>query len=203
MSSRGLDWVLGLSWWLVSLSAIFVGGFVALYISYFTAGQLGFAIEGTHEGAIGAAIFLALMSLLLTAIVGAAQGWLLRQYLPIAQWFGATAAGGAMGAAIALGVRLLGGNGLDIASVAVWAGTAVVQWFLLRRFSSRSIVWLIAGVVQIPIALNQPNSMVFEPPIVILVYCTVTAILMTWILQTARVPLKGCLKSPIAGSQTF
>ncbi len=189
MSSRGLNWVLGLLWWLVSMSAIFVGGFVALYVSYFTAGQLGLAIEGTHEGAIGAAIFLALMSLLLTAAVGAAQGWLLRQYLPLAQWFSATVAGGAMGAAIALGVGLLGGDSLDIASVAVWAGTAITQWFLLRRFSSRSIVWLIVGVTQIPIALNQPNSMIFNPPMVILMYGIVTAILMVWILQTARMRL--------------
>ncbi|MBW4662565.1 MAG: hypothetical protein KME15_28300 [Drouetiella hepatica Uher 2000/2452] len=59
MSSPRLDWVLGLLWGLVSMSAIFVGGVVALYVSFFTAGQLGFAIEGTNEGAIGVAIFLA------------------------------------------------------------------------------------------------------------------------------------------------
>jgi hypothetical protein len=171
------------------MSAIFVGGVVSLYVSYFTAGQLGFAIEGTNEGAVGAAIFLALMSLLLTAAVGAAQGWLLRQYLPLAQWLGVTVAGGAMGATIALGVGLLGGDSLDIASVAVWAGTAITQWFILRRFSSRSIAWLIAGVAQIPIALNQPNSMLFQPPIIILVYSAVTAILMVWILQSARMRL--------------
>jgi len=186
MSSPRLDWVLGLLWALASLSAIFVGGGVALYVSYFTAGQLGFAIEGTNEGAIGAAIFLALMSLLLTAAVGAAQGWLLRQYLPLAQWLGATVAGGALGATIALGVGLLGGDSLNIASVAVWAGTAMTQWFLLQRLSSRSIAWLIAGGAQISIALNQPNSMLFQPPIIILVYSSVTANLIVWILQTAR-----------------
>ena len=118
MSSPRLDWVLGLLWGLVSMSAIFVGGVVALYVSFFTAGQLGFAIEGTYEGAVGAAIFLALMSLLLTAAVGAAQGWLLRQYLPLIQWWGVTVAGGAHWRCYcAIGVRLLGGDSLDIVSV--------------------------------------------------------------------------------------
>ncbi|MBW4662566.1 MAG: hypothetical protein KME15_28310 [Drouetiella hepatica Uher 2000/2452] len=129
------------------------------------------------------------MSLLLTAAVGAAQAWLLRQYLPIAQWLGVTVAGGGIGAALAIGVGSLGVNSLNIVSVSVWAGTAITQWFLLRRLSSRSIAWLIAGVVQVPIASNQPNSMLFQPPIVILVYGIVTAILMVWILQSARMRL--------------
>lgn len=176
----------GLWWWLVSVLAIFVGGFVALYISWVTAGQMGLAIEGTNEGVVGSVVFSSLMSLLLTPAVGVAQGWLLKQYLPIAHWFGATLAGGAIGAAITAGVGLSGGNSIDIASAATWAGTTIAQWFLLRRLSSRSIVWLIAGVGQIPLVLNQPSLMILNPPIVMLVYGTVTAILIVWILQTAR-----------------
>lgn len=191
MSSRGFDWIFGLLWWLVSTIAIFVGGFVALYISYFTASQIGLAIEGTNEGAVGSVVFFFLMSLLLTAVVGTAQGWLLKQYLPIAHWFGATLAGGVIGAAITGGVGLSGGNSLDIASVAAWAGTAIAQWFLLRRFSSRSNAWLIVGVGQIPIALTHPNSMIFKPPILIFVYGIVTAILIVWVLQTARMRSVG------------
>lgn len=185
--SRSIDWMLGLVWLGVSMTAIFVGGFFALYISYFAAGQIGLAIEGKLEGTVSSVAFLTLMSLLLAAAVGVAQEWLLRENnLPIAHWFGATLSGGAIGVVIALGVGLAGGDGLHIASVAVWAGTAVAQWFLLRQVSSRSIAWLIAGVIQIPIALSQPNSMIFMPPIVILVYGVVTAILIVWILQTAR-----------------
>ncbi len=190
MLSRRVNWVFGLLWCLVSTIAIFVGGFVALYISWITAGQLGLAIEGTNEGAVGAVVFLSLMSLLLTPAVGAAQGWLLKHYLPIAHWFGATLVGGAIGAAITSGVGLSGGNSLDIAVAATWAGTAIAQWFLLRRFSSRSIVWLIAGVVQIPLVLNQPNLMILNPPIVILVYSIVTAILIVWILRGSSRPIE-------------
>lgn len=190
MLSRRVNWVFGLLWCLVSVLAIFVGGFVALYISWITAGQLGLAIEGTNEGAVGSVIFSSLMSLLLTPAVGAAQGWLLKHYLPIAHWFGATLVGGAIGAAITSGVGLSGGNSLDIAVAATWAGTAIAQWFLLRRFSSRSIVWLIAGVVQIPLVLNQPNLMILNPPIVILVYSIVTAILIVWILRVSSRPIE-------------
>ncbi|MBW4458710.1 MAG: hypothetical protein KME47_00425 [Nodosilinea sp. WJT8-NPBG4] len=173
----------------MSTIAIFAGAFVALYISWFTAGQLGLAIEGTNEGPVGSIVFLALMSLLLTPAVGAAQGLLLKHYLPIAHWFGATLAGGAIGAAITSGVGLSGGDSLDIASAAIWAGTAIAQWFLLRRFSSRSIAWLIAGVAQIPLVLNQPNLVIFNPPIGILVYSVVTAILIVWILRGSSRPV--------------
>lgn len=181
MSSHRINWIFGLLWWLVSTTAIFVGGIVALYISWFAAGQLGLAIEGTNEGPVGSVVFLGLMSLLLTPVIGAAQGWLLKQYLPIAHWFGATSAGGAIAAAITSGVGLSGGDSLDIASAAIWAGTAIAQWFLLRRFSSRSIVWLIAGVVQVPLALTQPNLIILNS--IILVYSIVTAILIVWILR--------------------
>ncbi|MBD1915876.1 MULTISPECIES: hypothetical protein [Cyanophyceae] len=172
------------------MGAIFVGGFVALCISWFAAGQLGIAIEGTNEGPVGSVVFLALMSLLLTAAVGAAQGWLLKQYLPIAHWFGATLAGGAIGAVITGGVGLSGDFSLDLPSAATWAGTAIAQWFLLRRFSARSIVWLIAGVVQILLVLNQPNLMILNPPIIILIYSIVTAILIVWILRGSSRSIK-------------
>ena len=190
MSAHRINWIFGLLWGLVSAIAIFVGGFVALYISWITAGQLGLAIEGTNEGAVGSVAFLSLMALLLTPAVGAAQGWLLKQYLPIAHWFGATVAGGAIGAAVTSGVGLSGGNSLDIALAATWAGTAIAQWFLLRRFSSRSIVWLIAGVVQIPLVLHQPNLIILQPPIFILVYSIVTAILIVWILRSSSRPIE-------------
>ncbi|MBD2109998.1 hypothetical protein [Nodosilinea sp. FACHB-13] len=174
----------------MSTVAIFAGGVVALYISWFTAGQLGLAIEGTNEGPVGSIVFLALMSLLLTPAIGIAQGWLLKHYLPIAHWFGATWAGGAIAAAITSGVGLSGGDSLDIASAAIWAGTAIAQWFLLRRFSSRSIAWLIAGVAQIPLALNQSNLVILNSPIGILVYSVVTAILIVWILRGSSRPVE-------------
>lgn len=190
MLSHRVNWVFGLLWILVSTIAIFAGGFVALYISWITASQLGLAIEGTNEGTVGSVVFLSLMSLLLTSAIGAAQGWLLKHYLPIAHWLGAALAGGAIGAAITSGVRLSGGDSLNIAAAATWAGTAITQWFLLRRFSSRSIVWLIAGVAQIPLVLNQPNLMILKPPIVILVYSIVTAILIVWILRGSSRPVE-------------
>ncbi len=183
MSSHRFNWMFGLLWCLVSIIAILVGGFVALNISWIAAGQLGVAIEGTNEGAVGSVAFSSLMSLLLTPAIGAAQGWLLKHYLPIAHWLGATLAGGAIGAAITIGVGLSGGDSLDVASAATWAGTAIAQWFLLRRFSSRSIVWLIAGIVQIPLVFNQPNLVILNPPIIIFFYSTVTAILIAWILR--------------------
>ncbi|MBD1918302.1 MULTISPECIES: hypothetical protein [Cyanophyceae] len=177
-------------WWLVSTIASFVGGVVALYISWFTVGQLGLAIEGTNEGPVGSVVFLALMSLLLTPALGAAQGWLLKHYLPIAHWFGAILAGGAIAAAITSGVGLSGGDSLDIALPAIWAGTAIAQWFLLRRFSSKSIAWPIPGVAQIPLALNQPNLVNFNSPFGILAYSVVTAILIVWILRGSSRPVE-------------
>lgn len=183
MSSYRVNWVFGLWWCLVSTIAIFAGGFVALYISWILAGQLALMIEGTNEGVVGAVAFPALMSLLLTPAIGTAQGLLLKHYLPMAHRIGAALAGGAIGAAITSGVGLSGGGSIDIALAATWAGTAITQWFLLQRFSPRSIVWLIAGVVQIPLVLSQPNLTILQPPMFILVYSIMTGILIVWILR--------------------
>lgn len=191
--NQSIDWAFGLLWCAVSATAIFVGGFVAIYAGFFLGGLVGHAVEGTNEGIAGYVVFYTLVPLILSAAVGVAQGWLLKDRLPIAQWFGATLGGGVIAAAIIVGIGFNDASvGANAASLAVWLGTAFTQWWLLKSFSARAIGWLvvpillISGTVQIPIALSQPNSMISQPPIIILVYGIVTAILIVWILQTAQ-----------------
>ena len=191
--NQSIDWAFGLLWCAVSATAIFVGGFVAIYAGFFLGGLVGHAVEGTNEGIAGYVVFWTLVPLILSAAVGVAQGWLLKNRLPIAQWFGATLGGGVIAAAIIVGIGFNDASvGANAASLAVWLGTALAQWWLLKSFSARAIGWLVvpillmAGTVQIPIALGQPNSMISQPPIIILVYGIVTAILIVWILQTAQ-----------------
>jgi hypothetical protein len=82
-----MDWVFGFLWWLVSTIAIFLGGTIAVFISFGIAGGIGNAIEGTIEGVAAYVAFWTILPLILTAIVGIAQAWLLRQRIPIAHWF--------------------------------------------------------------------------------------------------------------------
>ena len=191
--NQSIDWAFGLLWCAVSATAIFVGGFVAIYAGFFLGGLVGHAVQSTNEGIAGYVVFWTLVPLILSAAVGVAQGWLLKDRLPTAQWFGATLGGGVIAAAIIVGIGFNDASvGANAASLAVWLGTAFTQWWLLKSFSARAIVWLVvpillmAGTVQIPIALGQPNSMISQPPIIILVYGIVTAILIVWILQTAQ-----------------
>ncbi|NEQ25999.1 MAG: hypothetical protein F6K28_44505, partial [Microcoleus sp. SIO2G3] len=88
-----MDWALGLLWWFVSTIAIFVGGTISVFIGFAIGGAIGNAVDGTIEGVAAYVAFWTIVPLMLSASVGIAQAWLLRQHIAIAQWFGATIAG--------------------------------------------------------------------------------------------------------------
>ncbi|MBD2124557.1 hypothetical protein [Trichocoleus sp. FACHB-262] len=174
-----MDWAFGFLWWVVSMTALFFGGIIALFIGFGSAGGIGNAIEGMIEGVAAYVAFWTIAPLILTAIVGIAQAWLLRQYIPIAHWFSATVAGGAIAAALIGGVGLLGDRtlGVDYSQIAAWLGTAIAQWYVLQRYSSRAFAWPLAAIVASAITWFYPIAAL--PPSLqsIVLYGIVTAIL--------------------------
>jgi hypothetical protein len=183
-----MDWVFGFLWWLVSTIAIFLGGTIALFISFGIAGGIGNAIEGTIEGVAAYVAFWTILPLILTAIVGIAQAWLLRQRIPIAHWFSATVAGGAIAAALIVGIGLLIDRTLsvDYSQIAAWLGTATAQWYVLQRYSSRAFAWPLAAIVASAIAWFYPVALLSFSPTVGVLYGIVTAILIGLIFQGGR-----------------
>jgi hypothetical protein len=183
-----MDWVFGFLWWLVSTIAIFVGGTIAVFIGFGIAGAIGNAIEGTIEGVAAYVAFWTILPLILTAIVGIAQAWLLRQRIPIAHWFSATVAGGAIAAALIVGIGLLIDRTLsvDYSQIAAWLGTATAQWYVLQRYSSRAFAWPLAAIVASAIAWFYPVALLSFSPTVGVLYGIVTAILIGLIFQGGR-----------------
>lgn len=183
-----MDWVLGLLWWFVSTIAIFVGGTLAVFIGFGIGGGIGNAIDGTIEGVAAYVAFWTIVPLILAGIVGIAQAGLLRQRIPIAHWFGATLAGGAIAAVLIVGIGLLSDRtlGADYSQIAAWLGTAIAQWFVLQRYSSRAFAWPLAAVVSSAIAWFRPVVTLPPLPTVIALYGIVTAILIVLIFQNGR-----------------
>jgi hypothetical protein len=185
-----MDWAFAFLWWLVSTTALFFGGTIALFITFGIAGGIGNAIEGTIEGVAAYVAFWTIAPLILTAIVGIAQAWLLREWqcIPIAHWFSATVAGGAIAAALIVGVGLLVDRnlGVDYFQIAAWLGTAIAQWYVLQRYSSRAFAWPLAAIVASAIAWFHPVATLLPSPTVTVLYGIVTAILIGLIFWGGR-----------------
>ena len=183
-----MDWAFGFLWWLASTIAIFFGGTLALFIGFGIGGGIGNAIEGTIEGVVAYVAFWTIAPLILTTIVGIAQAWLLRQYIPIAHWFSATVAGGAITAALIVGVGLLVDRtfSVDYFQIAAWLGTAIAQWYVLQRYSSRAFAWPLAAIVASAITCFYPVATLPPIPTVIALYGIVTGILIGLMFQGRR-----------------
>jgi hypothetical protein len=93
-----------------------------------------------------------------------------------------------MAAALIVGVGLLIDRtlGVDYSQIAAWLGTAIAQWYVLQRYSSRAFAWPLVAIIASVIAWFYPVAALPPSPQSIVLYGIVTAILIGLIFQGRR-----------------